>query len=95
VQLLAAESLLVDRHDPEAALMTLDTLVLPTDEQRVRFRHGWLTADALVALTQPARALITLRDLQLEFPHRERVQKRRAAANKNAQHPVSTRHRAS
>ncbi len=91
VQLLAAESLLVDQHNPGAALATLGNIVIPTEERRLRFRHGWLTADALVALKQPERALVTLHELQLEFPDSARVQKRLEEANNNAQQNASSR----
>ncbi len=84
VQVLAAESLLVDRHDPAAALAALSKVMVPTDERRWRFRHGWLTADALDALGQTAAAQATLRNLLAEFPDSERVRRRLEQAGRNA-----------
>src|ERR1700756_5220903 len=52
VQILAAESLLVDRHDPAAALTALRKITVPKEERRWRFRHGWLMAEAFEALGQ-------------------------------------------
>ena len=83
VQVLAAESLLVDRHDPAAALAALSKVMVPTDERRWRFRHGWLTADALDALGQTAAAQATLRNLLAEFPDSERVRRRLEQAGRN------------
>jgi len=76
VQVLAAESLLVDRHDPVAALAALRKVTVPTAERRWRFRHGWLTADALDALGQADAAQATLRNLLAEFPDSQRVRRR-------------------
>ena len=88
VQLLAAEFLLVDQHDPGAALVTLGNIVIPKEEQRLRFRHGWLTVDALVALKQPERALVTLQELQTEFPDSARVRRRLEEVNKDGRKPL-------
>ena len=84
VQVLAAESLLVDRHDPAAALATLRTITVPKGERRWRFRHGWLTADALDALGQTAAARTTLQNLLAEFPDSERVRRRLEQIGSNA-----------
>jgi len=89
VQVLAAESLLQERHDPQAALTLLRQSVVPKDERQLRFRHGWLTADALDALGQTDLALVTLHALQAEFPDSERVRKRLEEANRNAQQNAS------
>lgn len=95
VQVLAAESLLRDRHDPQAALALLRKSVVPPDERQLRFRHGWLTANALDALGQTALAQVTLRELQTEFPDSARVRKRLAEANKYIQNLSSVRRNAS
>jgi predicted Zn-dependent protease len=84
VQVLAAESLLVDRHDPAAALAALRKVTVPTEEQRWRFRHGWLTVDALDALGQTDAARTTLQDLLAEFPDSERVRRRLKQMGSNA-----------
>ena len=49
VQLLAAESLLEDRHDATAALSTLEGITIPEDNRRLVYRSGLLLADALRA----------------------------------------------
>ena len=84
IQVLAAESLLVDRHDPTAALAALRKVTVPTEERRWRFRHGWLTADALDALGQTDAAQATLRNLLAEFPDSERVRRRLEQMGSNA-----------
>src|SRR5438876_10513042 len=84
VQVLAAECLHVDRHDPTAALAALRKVTVPTEERRWRFRHGWLTADALDALGQTEAAQATLRNLLAEFPDSERVRRRLEQAGRNA-----------
>lgn len=48
-QLGRAESLLIDRKDPSAALAALRAIAPPTDSDSVRIRHGLVTADALEA----------------------------------------------
>src|SRR5258706_1172894 len=47
VQLAAAQSLLLDRQDPPAALAKLKELVVPREDRALRISHGLLTADAL------------------------------------------------
>ncbi|MGE0823912.1 MAG: DUF2231 domain-containing protein [Candidatus Binatia bacterium] len=89
VQLLAAESLLMDRHDPAAALSALGKMVVPQNDRQLRFRYGWLTANALDALGQTARALTTLHVLQTEFPDNERLRRRLEAATTPSQQKAS------
>jgi uncharacterized membrane protein len=89
VQLLAAESLLVNRHDPAAALIALDKIVVPPDDRRLRFRHGWLTADAFAALGRPEAAQVTLQHLQTEFPDNERLRRRLEPATTHPQPKAS------
>jgi uncharacterized membrane protein len=76
VQILVAESLLVDRRDPAAALATLGKIAVPKEERRWRFRHGWLTTDALETLGQADAARVALQELRTEFPDSERLRKR-------------------
>src|SRR5207245_6904397 len=56
VQVRAAEALLEDRNDPAGALEILGRLEPAPDEPRLRFRRGWLTADALDALGRQPEA---------------------------------------
>jgi hypothetical protein len=95
VQLLAAESLLQDRRDPQAALAVLRQIEVPETERRSRFRHGWLMADALETLGQTDAVQLTLQGLQTEFPDSEQVRKRLAQGSKNGQPQSSVRHNAS
>ena len=68
VQVRAAEALLEDRNDPAGALVTLERLGPTSDDPRLRFRRGWLTADALDALGRGDAAAVTLEHLRGEFP---------------------------
>jgi uncharacterized membrane protein len=88
VQVLAAESLLQDRHDPQTALALLQRSVVPQDDRQLHFRQGWLTADAFDALGQTDRARATLQALQAEFPDSARVRRRLAAATTRTPPPV-------
>jgi uncharacterized membrane protein len=76
IQLLAAESLLLDRHDPSGTLQRLGGLVIPKEERRLRLRHGLLLADALEAGGQPEGAWAALQSLWSEFPDSARLKKR-------------------
>ncbi len=84
VQVLVAESLLVDRRDPAAALATLGKIAVPEEERRWRFRHGWLTADALETLGQADAARVALQELRTEFPDSERLRKRLEQVDRSA-----------
>jgi len=95
VQILAAESLLLDRRDPRAALAVLGNVEVPETERRLRFRHGWLMADALETLGQTDAVRFTLQKLQTEFPDSERVRRRLAQSSKNVQTQSPVRHNAS
>jgi uncharacterized membrane protein len=76
VQLLAAESQLLDRKDPRAALARLGTISVPKDNRRSRLRHAFLTADALEAAGQPEGARATLQALRSEFPDNPALRRR-------------------
>ena len=76
VRLLEAQSLL-RRHDPAAALAVLDGLA-PGADPRLRFRRGWLTADALEAVGRPDDAATTLQRLRRDFPEDARLTRRLA-----------------
>lgn len=85
VQIVAAESLLQDRHDAKGALTILRKLDVPETDRRLRFRHGWLMADALESLGQTEAMRVALQKLQTEFPASERLRKRLAKSDKNTQ----------
>jgi uncharacterized membrane protein len=87
VQVRAAEALLQDRHDPAGALEVLTRLGPTPDEPRLRFRRGWLTADALDALGRHAEARVVLERLRTEFPENSRLRGRLARADAR---PITT-----
>lgn len=70
VRLLAIESQLQDRSDPEGALAGLAALQLPADH-RLASRHGLLTAQALVASGQVDSARVILSALTQRFPENQ------------------------
>jgi uncharacterized membrane protein len=76
VQLLAAESQLLDRKDPRAALSRLGAINVPKDNRRARLRHAFLTADALQAAGQPEGARATLQALRSEYPDNAALRRR-------------------
>jgi predicted Zn-dependent protease len=75
VQLLRAESQLIDRKEPQAALDALRVITPPADNRFQRIRHGMLTADALLAAGQREGAIATLQQLAAAVPN-PRVQRR-------------------
>ncbi len=80
VQLLVAESKLVDLKDPAAALDVLGRLSVPKEERRLRLRHGLLLVDALLKKGQREAAAAALQSLRAEFPDDPEVQKRLRSA---------------
>jgi uncharacterized membrane protein len=74
VQLLAAESLILDRKDPSAALEALARIA--TDEARLEIRKGMLEADAFLASGNREEARARLLALASEFPDNARVKRR-------------------
>jgi uncharacterized membrane protein len=76
VQLMAAESLLLDRKDAPAAVARLMSISIPGDDRRLRIRRAFLLADALEASGRRADALSTLEELKADFPQSERLKKR-------------------
>jgi len=76
VQLLAAESQLLDRKDAAAALAALGRITVPPDKRRLRSRHALLTADALVASGQKDGARATLQQLLAEYPDDARLRRK-------------------
>src|SRR2546426_1971130 len=81
VQVWAAEAQLEDRNDPAGALAILERLGPTSDEPRLRFRRGWLTADALDALGRQPEARAVLERLRAEFPENTRLRGRLARAD--------------
>jgi uncharacterized membrane protein len=76
VQMMAAESALLDRKDPGAALAILGALNVPADDRRLRIRHGTLTADALEATGKPDEARAALQQLLTAYPDNVRLRER-------------------
>jgi uncharacterized membrane protein len=80
VQLLVAESRLVDMKDAGAALEVLGRISVPKEHRRLRHRHGLLMVDALFKKGQREGAMAALQTLRTEFPDDEDVRKRMQAA---------------
>jgi predicted Zn-dependent protease len=75
VQLMHAESLLLDRKDSGGAVTALRAISPPPENRPLRIRHGLLMADALEASGQHAEAISTLEQLVSAVPS-PRVQQR-------------------
>ena len=82
VQLMVAESKLVDLKDTAGALDLLSHLSVPKEERRLRFRHVFLLADALEAAGQKDAARAALQSMLSESPGNERIRKRLEALGK-------------
>jgi uncharacterized membrane protein len=80
VQVMAAESALLDRKDAAAALDILGRTAVPQDNARLRIRHGLLMADALEAAGRPDAARATLQQLASAFPTNGRIKQRLAGS---------------
>jgi hypothetical protein len=76
VQLLRAESTLVDRKDAAAATAALAAISPPADQPRLRVRHAILRADAMVASGQKDAARALLTSLAGEFPNDMRLKRK-------------------
>jgi uncharacterized membrane protein len=76
VQAMAAESLLLDRKDPRAALDFLARVSVPSDDARFAPRFGLLRADAYLALGMADSARAVALDLATRFPQNPTVQQR-------------------
>lgn len=76
VGLMAAESHLVDRRDPEGALDALSRLQPSNEDARLRIRKGLLEADALEAMGDVGKARERLESLLEEFPNNSRLTRR-------------------
>ena len=76
VQLMAAESMLIDRKNADAAAAKLRTISVPSDNRTQRIRHGLLTADALEALGQKEGAAAVVQTLITVYPDVPRLKQR-------------------
>ena len=78
IQVSVAESQLVDRKDAPGALAALGRITVPTDDVRLRVRHGLLNVDALEAAGRADAAQAALQQLASAFPDNRRVKQRLA-----------------
>lgn len=76
VQVMAAESLLRDSHDPKAALAALQNVAAPPGDARLRVRHGMLLAELQQATGDVEAARETLRQLAQAFPQNPRLREK-------------------
>jgi uncharacterized membrane protein len=72
-RLLWAESLLLDRKDPAAALTALDSVTVRADDARLRPRRDMLAADALRASGRADSARVLLTATAARFPTNVRL----------------------
>lgn len=75
VQLLAARSQLIDRHDPAAALASLNRMQVPADNARMALQVGTLRSDVYVAMGFPDSARAVLQQLTAAFPDNPMVER--------------------
>jgi uncharacterized membrane protein len=75
VQLLAAESLLLDSKNPQSAIEALSTVNVPAENRILGFRRATLQADAFEAAGQKDDALTALEGVLARFPN-PRIQQR-------------------
>lgn len=78
VRFLYIESLLRDRRDGRGALRALAVLRVPSEDRRLRLRHGFLKVDAFLATARIDSARATLEQLARDFPEVQRVKDRLA-----------------
>lgn len=81
IQVMAAESALLDGKDPQAALGILGRTTVPEAKARLRVRHGMLMADAQEAAGRPDDARATLQQLVSAFPDNARIKQRLQGAS--------------
>ena len=81
VQMLAADSLLRDRKNPQGALDALARVTLPRDNRFMAFQHSTLQADAYEALGRKDAAASALEAVLKTFPN-PRLQQRVDALRK-------------
>ncbi len=78
VQILAAESLLLDAIDAESALAAIDRILVPQDSRRLVVRHGILRADALQGAGRAGEARGVLEGLLAKYPDSSPVKEKLA-----------------
>jgi hypothetical protein len=76
VRLLAAESLLIDQRNPQAAIDVLAAIDVPADNRVLRTRRAILQADAFDAAGQKDAAIAVLQPIVEAFPTNARVRER-------------------
>lgn len=76
VLLLAAESKLVDRRSPQAAIDALGAIQVPTDSRILRTRRATLQADAFEAAGQKDAAIAVLQPIVEAYPTNTRIKDR-------------------
>ena len=81
LQILAAESLLIDRNAPTAAIEALRKIQIPAGDARMQVRHGLVMADALEAAGQKDGARALLQSLIASNPANARLKERLAKLN--------------
>lgn len=69
VQMLSAESMLVDQKDPRRALEALAAINVPDDNRILRVQRANLQADAHVAAGEPNQAIAALEAIVKDFPN--------------------------
>jgi uncharacterized membrane protein len=72
-RLMWAESQLIDRKNPQAALTVLDSITVRPDDARLRPRRDMLVADALRQAGRTDSAKVVLQALATQFPANVRV----------------------
>lgn len=72
VQLLSIESLLRDKHDPEAALAALAAFKPPEGGPRLAIQQGMLESEALAATGRKDSARAVLQNLGKRYPRAQR-----------------------
>ncbi|HOX21071.1 MAG TPA: tetratricopeptide repeat protein [Gemmatimonadales bacterium] len=80
VAFLSARSLLIDRHDPAAAMALLNGLAIPGDNPRLVLQVGVLRSDAYLAMGHPDSAQAVLQGIAQAFPDNPQVQRVTAEA---------------
>jgi predicted Zn-dependent protease len=76
VRLFAAESLLLDRKDPQAAIAALATIDVPPDNRILRIRRATLQADAFEQAGQKDAAVAVLQPIVEAYPTNTRLKQR-------------------
>jgi uncharacterized membrane protein len=76
IQLLRAESQVLDLKDGKAALTSLAGITIPPDNPQLQTRFGFIKADAYVVAGFPDSARATLEVLGQAFPANQRIKQR-------------------